>query len=228
MSRSGWSTSNFLRLGSGVLTAAPLSISAWFNTSITGASQRIVGLWNSAGVGVLDSCFSLHIAVGNTVSAATADATSAAASATSTTISANVWNHGAAVFTSSTSRASYLNGGGKGTNATSKVPIGINRTSIGVDDHSSPTNPFAPAGTGMIAEVGIWNIALSDADVLTLSKGVSPLLVHSEALVAYWPLVGNNSPENNLKSNTATLAIQGALTKAVHPRVILPRRRLVV
>lgn len=41
---------------------------------------------------------------------------------------------------------------------------------------------------GDISEVGYWNVALTDADVAVLAKGVSPLLVRPEGLVAYWSL----------------------------------------
>ena len=52
---------------------------------------------------------------------------------------------------------------------------------------------------GDIAELAIWNIALSDDDVFALGdpdNRVSPLLVRPDALVGYWPLVGFAAPEN--------------------------------
>lgn len=77
----------------------------------------------------------------------------------------------------------------------------------------------------MIAEVALWSMALSDADVLALSRGLSPLRMHPEALVAYWPLLGRNSPENNFKSNAAAMSVVGSLSQVAHPRIIMPRRR---
>jgi hypothetical protein len=71
--------------------------------------------------------------------------------------------------------------------------------------------------------VALWNIALSDADVASLALGIHPFLVHPSALVAYWPLMGASSPEPNLKSNTATMAINGSLSQAVNPR-LMPMR----
>jgi hypothetical protein len=51
--------------------------------------------------------------------------------------------------------------------------------------------------------------------------------MHPEALVAYWPLFGNNSPENNLKSNSATMSVVGSLSKSAHPRIYMPKRKLI-
>lgn len=227
MSRRGWSASNYLNYASGVVTATPLTMCAWAKTSITGADQTIVSIKNSVGTRDIN-IFSLRVSTGNAVNANTGDGSNNSSASTSTTISADTWFHACAVFASSTSRAAYLNGAGKGTNTGSRTPSGVNRTSIGVVNGTAVYDPFAPAGTGDIAEVAIWNIALSDADVASLATGVSPLLVHPEALVGYWPLIGNNSPENNLLSNTSVMSITGSLSAAAHPRIILPARHRLI
>ena len=60
---------------------------------------------------------------------------------------------------------------------------------------------------GRLAEIAIWNAALTDDEVLSLSKGVSPLRVDPQNLVAYWPLYGNGSPEPNYVRNSTDLAL---------------------
>ncbi len=224
MARRGWSTSNFLRLGRGVVTATPLTIAAWARTSITGTDQDIVDLQNSAST-TLKNRFGISISPSNVLQAEAADGSGGSSANTSTAITANVWFHACGVFTSATNRTAYLNGGGAGTASTSKVPSGINRTSIGVRDASTAATPFAPAGTGDIAEVTIWNIALAAADVAALANGIHPFLVHPEAIVACWPLMGVNSPENELKSNTNTMSIQGSLSQSAHCRIFRPINR---
>lgn len=219
MSRRNWSTSNFLRYSSGLITTTPLTICAWAKTSITATNQLIAGLYNTGG-GSNRNSFRLILSSPDTITASISNASGNNGASTSTTITANTWFHACAVFASATSYSAYLNGSGKGTGTTSTVPSGINRTAIGASDASTVTLPFAPAGTGDIAEVAMWSIALSDRDVATLATGVSPLSVHPESLVGYWPLIGNNSPENNIISNTSTMSIQGTLTASAHPRVL--------
>jgi hypothetical protein len=221
MARAGWSTSNYLRSGA-VLTAMPATIVCWAKTPNLGVSRTLVGVSNSASA-ITNNSLILGVQVGNGVQAVTGDGAGANTCISSTQITINTWFHAAAVFASATDRRSFLNGGGKGTDANSRTPSGMNRTNIGVSEQGT----IGRAWDGDIADAAIWNIALSDADVLALSKGVSPLLMHPEALVAYWPLIGNNSPENNFKSNANAGTVIGTLTKSVHPRIFMPRRRLV-
>lgn len=227
MSRRGWSTANFFRYGGAVVTAVPLTIACWAKTSITGSTQRMPGIFRS-NVAAGGSCFSLAVDASNKIDAnAQNDSAGQSHALTSTTISANTWFHACAVFASATSRSAYLNGAGKGTATGNITPGSLDRTSIGVIDQTSAIQPFAPSGTGDIAEAAIWNIALSDADVVSLALGIPPFLVHPEALVAYWPLIGTYSPEINLKSNVAVETMQGTLTASAHPRVFMPGNRQV-
>lgn len=226
MARSGWSTSNYLRYASGLLTATPLTMACWAKTSVSAATQVLMSLNNSASATDRNE-FLLYVRSTDAVSVVTADTAASVASA-STTITTGAWFHAAGVFASATSRAAYFNGANKGANSTSRTPSGINQTLIGVRNNAgSFIDPFAPAGAGVVAEAAIWNIALSDADIAALATGASPLLVHPESIVAYWPLIGNNSPENNRLSNTSVMSISGSLSQAAHPRIIMPHRRLV-
>lgn len=167
--------------------------------------------------------FRLLLGTGDNVIADAASGAGTGNATTSTTISADTWFHACGVYTSATSRAAFLNGGGKGTDATNRTPSGIDRTSVGMGDGSSASTPFAPAGTGYLAEVGIWDAALTDAEVAVLATGVSPLAVRPQSLVGYWPIVGKTSPEINYVNGTAVLSVQGTLSAAPHPRVFMPR-----
>lgn len=219
MARSGFSTSNYLSVGSAVVTAVPLTMAAWFYPN-TSPSGTLVAITNN-GSGTNRNCWRLSTSSG-VLTVVAADATSADQLATVASVTVGAWNHGCVVCAADNDRRLYLNGGNKVTTTNSRVPSGVNRTAIGV---SLFTSPFSSPDAN-IGEAAIWNVALTDADVAALAKGVSPLLVRPSALVAYFPLVGNNSPENNLKSNSATMSITGALTKTAHPRILMPRRRL--
>ncbi len=222
MARTGWSTSDFLRYAGGVLTATPLTIAAWAKMPNTpGGAAVITGLFTSGSASNRNR-FSLQLSNGLLV-AATGDASTSVGATTSSSYSLTDWFHGCAVFASATSRAAYLNGGGKGTNATSITPSGINRTSVGVGDGSSADQALTG---GTIAEVTYWSAALTDAEVAALANGIWPFMVRPDAIVAHFPLVGRYSPEINLKSNAAVLSIQGTLAQAPHPRIVMPRRML--
>jgi hypothetical protein len=67
---------------------------------------------------------------------------------------------------------------------------------------------------GLIAEVGIWNVALTDDEVLALAKGFTPDQIRPQSLIAYLPLVRTNQ---DIKGNAWTTA--GTLTAADHPRI---------
>lgn len=77
---------------------------------------------------------------------------------------------------------------------------------------------------GRIGEVGIWNGDIGAAGFAALAKGFSPLLVRPELLVAYFPLLGNDSPERDRISGLSG-TITGTVAKADHPRVYMPRSR---
>ncbi len=110
----------------------------------------------------------------------------------------------------------------------------VNSTSFNFTSNGWGINATAGAGattflgqvlTGNLAEVGIWNVSLTAAELAILSKGYSPLFVGPSALVAYWPIVGRTSPEINLVGGG-----NGTLTgtaNAAHPRIIMPSRPMI-
>ena len=68
---------------------------------------------------------------------------------------------------------------------------------------------------GLIAEVGIWNAALTAAEVASLAKGMTCDKVRPNALVAYFPLI------RDLTEIRGGLAVtnNNSATVANHPRV---------
>lgn len=82
-----------------------------------------------------------------------------AQAATSTSYAPAAWNHVAGVFTSSTSRAAFLNGGNKGTDTTSNNPGGFVNGYVGTLNNVSSFFP------GSVDDVRVYTRALSDAEV---------------------------------------------------------------
>lgn len=74
---------------------------------------------------------------------------------------------------------------------------------------------------GSLAEMAVWNVSLTAAEMAALSAGYSADQIRPGSLVAYWPLIGRLSPEIELWSG-----YNGTLTNApaqdAHPRIIYP------
>lgn len=65
------------------------------------------------------------------------------------------------------------------------TPSGVNTTHVGARISSSLRGSYFD---GIIADAGLWNVALSDEEVRLLACGASPLLIRPQNLVAFWPL----------------------------------------
>ena len=72
-----------------------------------------------------------------------------------------------------------------------------------------------------MAEVAIWNVALSDAEVAVLSGGLPHILMRPDALVRYWPLWGRHDPEIQLVGGTDSLTLNGSPAAANHAPVAI-------
>lgn len=101
------------------------------------------------------------------------------------TIVANSWLAFGGTWSGVTSRAAYVNGGDKGTDATSTtVNMGIqNRFGIGGRFRSSISGYWH----GKLARMAFWSVALSDAEHLSLAGGADPTTIQSGNLLAYYP-----------------------------------------
>ncbi len=190
------------------VTAAPLTLACWFFANNTTADHTLVSVNGSSS----STYFQLQAAgsvAGDPVRAVTFSSLAIAASTSG--FSASTWSHAAGVFESSTSRTVYLNGGSSATNTAISTPASIVRISIGVISWNTPVN----YANGRVAEVGIWNAALTAAEIASLADGMTCDKVRPQSLVFYAPLVrdlidykGGLVITNN---NTATVAN--------HPRV---------
>jgi hypothetical protein len=210
-------TNQALEFAGTPVTAVPLTLACWFLYDAGNLKRHLIALDESGANGHV----ALYAANGSTL-VIEAEALNAAGSAgradTSTTFSTGAWNHACAVFTSATSRAAFLNGGGKGTNATSiSATPGLTRIGCRVIAGSNVGNFM----DGKIAEAAVWNVALADDEVLMLARGFSPLLVRRKSLVAYWPILGRLSPEIDLVGNRG-LTLTSAPPQYEHPRVFYP------
>lgn len=223
MARSNNATqANYLSNASPVTTNSALTLACWFNIANTTASHNLIDITNTAG----DNYWSL-VAGGDVsgdpvilyVNANNTGETSAQSSAGYT---ANTWHHACGVVNSATSRTVYLNGGSSGNDTNNKAvhSFTLNNTHLGGFRVGATT--FSPLN-GSIAEVAVWSVALSAAEVGMLAKGFAPPLVRPDALVAYWPIFGRMaSPEQDRWGNFH-MTINGTMSQAAHvPRMFYP------
>lgn len=101
----------------------------------------------------------------------------------------------------------------------SGTPSGTAKT--GIDSISIGENV---AGGGdvdaIISHVVIWDVELSSTEHLVLSRGVNPFVIQNDNLQVYYPLNGNNSPENEY-AQSALGTVTGAIKATTNPPVEL-------
>lgn len=202
--------SRYLSTSSTPVTAVPLTLAAWFNFPSVGVNQSIVSI-NSVGE-VNTNAFRLVLNGFNEVAAVTNAGSNA--STPTPAITNGVWNHGCGVFTASNSRTSYANGIAAAVNTASFTPLALSMITIGANINGSAV---AAQANGNIAEVGIWNAALSAMEIRSLARGTSPILIRPQSLVFYVPLVRNLV---DLRDGRIITNNNGA-TIANHPRIYI-------
>jgi hypothetical protein len=139
---------------------------------------------------------------------------------------ANVWHLLVAVFNSATDRRMTLDGGNKGTNATSVTPTGLDRFCIGRRGTSTPDLYLS----GRVAECGLTvGYAPTDADIAALyNLGPPPGGRHARAvfgtrLTHYWRLLNANSPSPARVGGVDLTVFNGPVT-AAHVKIWHSRR----
>jgi hypothetical protein len=204
-------TNTNYEVASAVVTAYPFTMACWFYVSSTTANRTLMDLGSTTADSGQLLIANNAAAVGITSRIAGAQSSAV----TSTTYSANTWHHAAAVVNSATDRRAFLDGGSKGTNATSRAFAGtIDRTEIG---RSLRTNVYATSLNGRIAECAIWSATLNDDEVYALGRGYRASLLRPDALVFYAPFI---RPVLDLAGGQTLTVVGGTPTVIEHPRRI--------
>lgn len=205
------------------VTDDPFTVACWGRSESDTADQVAFGIADSASGN--NSDFRLNFAgaaVGDPIRAFVKDSGGTNAVAiTSSAFTANTWHHATTVFASDTSRAAYIDGGSKGTNTDDQPTASLDVTTIGAVRREAPTSATTIPFDGDIAECGVWNVELTDAEVATLAKGFAPPCVRRASLIAYYPMVRNTTTLKDSFSATANnLTLNGTTAVSDHPRVI--------
>ena len=107
--------SEYLEVDSAPVTDEPFSMSCWFQVADVSVQRTLMGIFNSVSDGFRHY---LSASAGSTIDAASKIFAQTRLASTSTTFSTNTWHHACGVWASDSSRAAYLDGGGKGTETT--------------------------------------------------------------------------------------------------------------
>lgn len=210
MARSFNSTSHYLEYAGAVRSGNPISVAAWFYVGDVTAYRTIFSLSETAANNNYYVLEPRGDVSGDPLEwQVRAPAGGVLSVRTSTSVTANTWHHALGVSASDTDHRVYLNGGGEGSSTSSRAPSGMGRTNIGVY-HS---NVFDGYFNGNLAFVTVWNVGLTAADAAALASGVHPFLVRPDAIVAYWPLLGQGSPEPELRGRQE-MTVTGAAVVA--------------
>lgn len=192
------------------VTAAPLTMACWFNPDTVTAGYVLMALGRT---GTANHYFYLEssgtVAGDPVVFGGRAGVGVPYASING--ITANAWQHACGVTSGISSRFVFLNGVKSAENTGSVTPSSLNTTDIGMVTSNTPVAPL----NGKIAEVGIWNAALTDEEVAALAKGVSPAKVRPQSLVFYAPLIREVLDVKGGRALTQT----GSPAVFPHPRI---------
>lgn len=188
----------------------PLTLHLFFKSTSASLAQMLIDL---GAAGTLNNSWAMLIAgnlAGDPVQVQTRD-TAGSFAATTAPYAANAWQSATGVYVSDTDRRAFINGGGKGTNAVARaVAAAITQIRLGLG--TTGLSPFV----GRLAEVSIFNVALSDADVALLAAGRSPMALATPP-IRYWRLKDTLLDINGVNALTA---VNGATLDAADNPVV--------
>lgn len=208
-------TNQYLDVSTGDLFAdLPITMACWFKASNTTANHGLLNISDNATGGQGIRLNAQGTAVGDPIRIVSVGTTTVIVE-TTTNYTANTWTHACGVFASSTSRTVYINGGNSASSTVSSTATGENRLFVGVTRAASSFSNFL---SGDIAEVGIWNAALTSDEVLSLAKGFSPSLIRPQSLTIYAPMVRDLL---DFSRNRLTITNNNTATVSTHTRVYL-------
>lgn len=208
-------TNQYLSVLTGDLFAdLPITMACWFKTSSVTTNQGILNICDNATGGQGIRLNAQGAVAGDPIRILAVGTATAAADST-TGYTANTWTHACGVFASATSRTVYINGGSSASSTVNSTATGENRLFVGVTRAASAFSNYL---SGDIAEVGIWNAALTSDEVLSLAKGFSPSLIRPQSLTIYAPMVRELV---DFSKNRLTITNNNTATVSTHTRVYL-------
>jgi len=204
-------TNQRLNTTSTPVAAAPLTLACWFRADDVTTNRCLFELATSVGVEGFRLIAAGAIA-GDPIFADYVVPTSGTNAQSTAGYTANTFHHAAATFPNNTTVTVYLDGGNSATSTGLALNPAPTRINIGARFAASSAGLFMD---GRIAEVGIWNAALTTAEIASLAKGMTCDKVRPQSLVFYAPLVRDLIDQKG----GLTITNNNGATVANHPRV---------
>jgi hypothetical protein len=204
----------FMTIGSGLITSEPFSMACRFRPNSLTANQNLMSAANLAAGSA--HYLTARGALGGDPAGAQSYAGTGSVEAALSGGSLVVGTQSAimGVWTSSSSRAVFLDGV-KATNSNAVTVSGMDQFNVGRFNSGA-----AAAVDGELADMAIWNVALSDDDAAAYAKGFSALRIKPQSLIEYWSFVGAGNSEFGVKGNVLTHAAGPLTTRSAnHPRI---------
>lgn len=201
-------STQYLRTSSTPVFDVPVTLAAWYYRRVSGGTHVILCIGDSNNpdrryniTSQTVGCLALHN-----------DGFNGGNSSTGTS-QVGAWQHCCGVFSSTVSRVAYFNGiaGPINTSTMNLSMSSLNIIGVGARIGTAVQN----YSNGLIAEVGIWNAALTQAEVVSLARGMTCNKVRPQNLVFYAPLIRDLQ---DVKGGLSITNNNGA-TVANHPRI---------
>lgn len=146
---------DWARLEEAVVTDYPLTLSCWFNSDSDSAAQYPMWIGDKDSSTEFLACIQLAGHQAGDYIAAVVSHGSIHRAISTKGYTAGQWHHACAVFESSSSRTIYIDGGNEGTNTTSVIPVGADRTALGKSGDASPVEFDGKLALAMIHRRGL-------------------------------------------------------------------------
>lgn len=190
--------SNNEYLDGGILATTangPLSFACWFKTNDLTIDQMLMCYGASGST----HHFALYIAgtVASDPLRAQTIGSGGTITASRTSISANTWHFGGAVFGSDEIATTVYLDSSSAKGATviaSNNVIGIDTFRIGQEANSTGGSYLS----GTVAEAAIWTTDLTTFEMASLADGACPRLIRPGSLAHYWPFITRDTTPINL------------------------------
>lgn len=206
------------------LAAAPLSISALINPLGAAANRAVFCMVDP----VSAARHLLYLTSGDQGAIFVHDGSTFGQSTTgATTVPVGTWAQLGCAVASASSRQIVLNGVLGAADTTALTMAAMGRTYVGAYfDGASLVAGFYYSG--IVADIGVWNVVLTQDEWTSLAAGASARLIRPQNLVSYWPLFARvTSEEDWIQGITISNALTPPLSSD-NPRLVYPghRRRI--